>query len=72
MTCLGSYKPLQEKEDWDEEIQEVTLKIREKMDVVTMPYGKTTFSKLDFSRNDFLYKLSSDNSMTLIVCQTLT
>ncbi|XP_005809142.1 uncharacterized protein LOC102217046 [Xiphophorus maculatus] len=43
MTFPEAYKPilmsLQEKEDWDKEIQDVTLKKRVELNVVTVPYG---------------------------------
>lgn len=47
MTFPEGYNPLlmslQEKEDWDKEVQDVTLKKRVELNVVTVPYGKTDF-----------------------------
>ncbi|XP_007551710.1 uncharacterized protein LOC103137747 isoform X1 [Poecilia formosa] len=61
MTFPEGYKPLlmslQEKEDWDEEIQDVTLKKRVELNVVTVPYGPEDV--LHFSLQDLSLRQSN-------------
>ncbi|PWA32739.1 hypothetical protein CCH79_00012433 [Gambusia affinis] len=61
MTFPEGYNPLlmslQEKEDWDKEIQDVTLKKRVELNVVTVPYGPEDV--LHFSLQDLSLRQSN-------------